>query len=171
MLMSPLAPRAPAAVPSPAVVLVEPTAVPARSSELTVHVSGAVRQPGVYTLREGQRVRDALAAAGGATEAGDPNALNLAAPLKDGQRVAVPSVGPTPRPVGSVAAESGRPLNLNTASAAELETLPGVGPVTAARIVRYREESGGFRSVDELRTLKLVNQATFAKLQDLVVVE
>ena len=70
-----------------------------------------------------------------------------------------------------LAASADRPWNLNTASQAELETLPGVGPVTAERIVRYREESGGITSVEQLRTLKLVNEATFAKLSDLVTVQ
>ena len=163
--------RAVIASPTAGVTLIEPTATGAKAATLLVHVSGAVRQPGVYSLNEGQRVQDAIAAAGGVATGADPNALNLAALLKDGQRVVVPSGTPTPRPAGSGTASASALLNLNTASEAELEALPGVGPVTAGRIIRYREESGGFRSVDELRTLKLVNEATFAKLRDLVVVE
>src|SRR5205823_1507798 len=74
----------------------------------------------------------------------------------------VPSLTPTPAAVGTTAPSATKPLNLNTASEAELETLPGIGPVTAQRIVRYREESGGFTSAEQLRTLKLVNEARLA---------
>jgi competence protein ComEA len=150
--------------------IVEPTQRPTQLAVVVVHVSGAVLSPGVYELQEGRRVRDAIEAAGGATEQADPNALNLAALLKDGQRIEVPTlvVG---RPAASTSATGPKPINLNTASAAELEALPGVGEVIAQRIVTYREQAGSFASVDELRTQKLVNEATFAKLRDLVVAE
>jgi competence protein ComEA len=163
--------RAPAAATPAGLALVEPTSLPTRPAMLLVHVSGAVRQPGVYTLEEGQRIQDAVAAAGGATDDAEIHSLNLAAPLKDGQHVIVPAVAPTAGPRLAGPTPAPRPLNLNTASAAELEALPGIGPVTAARIVKYREDAGGFRSVDELRTAKLVNEATFNRLRDLVTVQ
>src|SRR5207248_10525102 len=145
--VSPLVrPERPAAAPTPGPALVEPTATPTNSPLVLVHVSGAVKLPGVYELREGQRVRDALAAAGGSAEGADPDGLNLAAPLKDGQHLVVPSLTATPRPPGTPVPSAATPLNLNTASEAELEALPGIGPVTAQRTVRYRVESGDFTS-------------------------
>jgi competence protein ComEA len=155
------------------VIVVEPTQQPTVEALVVVHVSGAVQRPAVYELQDGLRVRDAIAAAGGAADGADPNALNLAAKLKDGQHVVVPTLVVDPPSGSTVAAAPAEKklLNLNTASAAELETLPGVGEVIAKRIVTYRAEAGSFASVDELRTEKLVNEATFAKLRDLVVAE
>ncbi len=145
------------------VLILEPTPRPTVAIEFLVHVSGAVRNPGVYALRDGQRVQEAIVAAGGPAEGADPNALNLAAPLKDGQRIVVPVATIAPPPGVSVSAAPERgPMNINRASAAELETLPGIGPVIAQRIISYREESGGFRSVDELIEQKIVNAATLA---------
>jgi competence protein ComEA len=162
----------PPATPEP-LLLDEPTPQPTVAVIVVVHVSGAVQKPGVYELQDGLRVRDAIDAAGGAAEGADPDALNLAAKVKDGQHVVVPTlvVGPAAGSAEADAPSEQKPINLNTASAAELETLPGIGEVIAKRIVTYREEAGSFTSVDELRTQKLVNEATFAKLKDLVVAE
>ncbi|MDH3706148.1 MAG: SLBB domain-containing protein, partial [Acidimicrobiia bacterium] len=125
-----------------------PAATVATSSspaELIVHVAGAVGAPGVYTLEERQRVHDAVELAGGATPTADLSRVNLAAPLADGAYVYIPVVGegPPPAPVlGGAPAEG--PVSLNHATAAELETLPGVGSVTAAAIIAHRELVGGF---------------------------
>ena len=126
--------------------------------------------PGVYQLPVGARIDDALKAAGGPTESGDIQRLNLAARLADGQQIVVPrrinpilttftSTIPSPAP--------GR-INLNVASVAELDQLPGVGPVTAQRIVAYREQHGPFTNVDQLRQANLVNAATFEKIKELI---
>jgi competence protein ComEA len=121
-----------------------------------VHVAGQVRRPGLYQLADGSRVDDAVRAAGGAEKNADLDSLNLASKLKDGDKVLVPAKGggaeapagsgPASGPAGS----SGGLVNLNTATAADLETLPGVGPSTAQKIIAYRTDHGGFRTVDDL---------------------
>ncbi len=165
-----LATRRPAGQP---VVLVTPT--PAR---ILVHVAGAVARPGVYELPPGSRVHDALEAAGGALPQAQLEALNLAQPLQDGQRLWVPRRGepsPTPQPSPSPPSPTtpgpSLRLNLNTATAEELEALPGIGPVLARRIVAYREQNGPFRSVDELLNVKGIGPAVLEKLRPYVYVE
>lgn len=138
-----------------------------------VHVVGAVRAPGVVELDNGARVRDALAAAGGPADDADLDRLNLAAPVNDGERVAVPRLGePDPVPVAgdptaNDAAPSG-PLDLNTATATDLETLPGIGPTLAEAIVRQREKMGRFQSVDDLKQVRGIGEGRFADIKELV---
>lgn len=151
--------------------VVLPTPRPSVAPTVLVHVAGEVLSPGVYRLPATARVADALAAAGGATADGDPQALNLAAQVEDGQKLTVPRRAPTPRPGAPAATPADRRLNLNVASAAELDTLPGVGPVTAQRILEWRERNGAFASVEQLKELKLVNASVFERIKDLVVVE
>ena len=116
-----------------------------RSAAATVHVAGAVRRPGVYRLRPGERVDDAVRRAGGATGRADLGAVNLAAKVEDGRQILVPERAPA-TPEASASAEPagpaapGTPLNLNTATLEQLDTLPGVGPATAEKILAYREE-------------------------------
>jgi competence protein ComEA len=148
---------------------------------LVVDVAGAVLHPGVYHLAAGSRVADAIAAAGGfgpRVDAAAAQALNLAAPLTDGIQVRVPSRDdPALAAPGSPGAAGGQAsgggssalVDLNTATAAELDTLPGIGPVTAAKIIASRQDRP-FATVDELQTRKLVGAATFAKLAGLVTV-
>jgi competence protein ComEA len=147
--------------------VVEETPAPERTPEalLVVDVAGAVAQPGVYRLPAGARVGEALAAAGGMSPEADPFALNKAAPIRDGQRVYVPRHGETIAP--SPGSEPQLKIDLNRATAAELETLPGVGPSTAAKIVRSR---GGrpFARIEELQTRGLVSARVFADIRDLI---
>ena len=137
----------------------------AASSRLVVHVAGAVRRPGLYRLAEGKRVADAVAHAGGAIASADTAAINLAAPLADGMQVVVP------RRAAAGAADStatgGRP-SLSSASVAELDALPGIGPVTAQKIVDYRAQHGGFGSVEDLDAIPGIGPARIEQLRDLV---
>jgi competence protein ComEA len=136
---------------------------------LVVHLSGEVIMPGVYHLPVGARIDDALKAAGGPTESGDIQRLNLAARLADGQQIVVPKrVNPILTITNTIPSPAPGRINLNFASVAELDQLPGVGPVTAQRIVAYREQHGPFSSVDQLREAKLVNAPTFEKIKELV---
>jgi len=156
---------------------------------LVVNVVGAVRNPGVVRVAAGARVFDVIAAAGGATAAADLTRVNLAAPIADGARVAVPAFGqPAPgldpaavtggsgNAAGSAGGSTGGgtaaggPVNLNTASADVLDTLPGVGPATAAAIVRDREQHGPFRSVGDLERVRGIGPAKVEQLHDLVTV-
>jgi competence protein ComEA len=142
---------------------------------VVVHVAGAVTHPGVAELPADSRVIDAVEAAGGALPDADLDRLNLAAKVADGERVLVPRVGEAD--VVDPALESsssgdgaGGLLNLNTATAAQLEELPGIGPVLAAAILDERERRGGFRSVNELREVRGIGEKRFADLRDRVVV-
>ena len=140
--------------------LAEPAAAAPR---LVVHVAGSVKRPGLYRLREGKRVADAVARAGGATAPADTAAINLAAPLADGMQVVVPRKGPG----GSAKAAGGR-VSLSSASAIELDGLPGIGPVTAQKILDYRAQHGGFRSVDDLDAIPGIGPARIEQLRDVV---
>jgi competence protein ComEA len=148
---------------------------PASPSLLVVQVSGAVLRPGVYSLPTGSRVEDAIRAAGGYSTEVDPRAaetkLNLAAKLQDAQLVVVPRRGDAaPGPSGAATTTTpGGPLNLNTATADQLDILPGIGPATAAKIIASREELP-FAAVDDLVTRKLVTASTLAKFRDKVTV-
>lgn len=144
---------------------------------VVVHVAGAVSVPGVYGLPDGVRVDAAIAAAGGALVDADPNALNLAAPLTDGSRVYVPRVGedvPTALvPVGGSAAAPAVPaaptvVDVNRATAEQLDVLPGVGPATAAAIVTERERNGPFLGVDDLDRVPGIGPAKLEALRGLV---
>jgi competence protein ComEA len=135
-----------------------------------VDVAGWVREPGVYEFTEGARVIDAIDAAGGARPGALLQALNLAAPLADGTQVLVPREGQegvAPPPVSGGAVAGGL-VNVNTATATELEELPGIGEVIAQAIVDYRTENGPFASVDQLLDVSGIGDATLEDIRDLV---
>lgn len=154
----------------------------AARAELRVHVAGAVKRPGVQSLPAGARVIDAVNSAGGATNRADVQVLNLAAHLQDGEQVVIPLKG---RTVQSTVTPSDRlraephssmirvtplkALNVNTATAAELEELPGIGPALAERIVRYREEKGRLGSLQDLDAVKGLGEKKLEKIQPYVV--
>jgi competence protein ComEA len=152
------------------VVVVEDTPAPTRSPEaqIVVDVVGAVAHPGVYRLVAGSRIADALTAAGGATGEADLVVLNKAAPVRDGQRVYVPRPGEIV-PAGSGGTDAQLKIDVNHATAAELEALPGIGPTIAARIVRSR---GGhpFVRIEELQTRGLVTARVFGDIKDMVTI-
>lgn len=154
-----------------------PQVIPASTAGggLVVHVAGAVRHPGVYRLRAGSRVRDALRRAGGAARDGNQDAVNLAAKLADGQQVVIPGRSASPAAPGSAAASeaggsaaSAAPISLSSATVDQLDTLDGVGPATAQRIVAWRTEHGGFRSVDDLGQVPGIGPKRLAALRERV---
>jgi competence protein ComEA len=136
------------------------------SPSVIVHVTGAVVRPGLFELADGARVIDAIAAAGGFTETADQNQLNLARVLTDGEQFAVPVEGEG----GADAVASDSRVNLNTADAAALDTLPRVGPAMAARILAWRDANGRFTSIDDLRSVSGIGDKTFEGLRELITV-
>lgn len=133
-----------------------------------VHILGAVERPGLYGVREGDRVIDAVAAAGGFTDAADQAQVNLARFLVDGEQLYVPAVGEIPAGAAGVTPQG--KVNINTADAATLETLPRVGPAMAARIIDWREVNGRFATIDDLMSVTGIGQKTFDGLKELVTV-
>ncbi|MGW7102256.1 helix-hairpin-helix domain-containing protein [Streptomyces sp. NPDC054838] len=158
---------APASVPGPAPAPTAPA--PTAGTRVVVDVSGKVREPGVRTLPAGARVEDALAAAGGVRPGTDTTGLNRARVLVDGEQVVVGA--PVQLPAGGGGAgpgPGGGPLSLGTATVAQLDGLPGVGPVLAQHIVDFRTARGGFRSVEELRQVNGIGERRFSDLRKLV---
>jgi competence protein ComEA len=160
-----------------------PTSMP-----LSVHVSGAVLHPGVYSLTEGCRVGQAVEAAGGALPEADPGPINLAAFVQDGERIWIP-FKTLPTPTGEVSLPGTRsgeigspggeqlldpaeapsgPVNINTASQADLESLPGIGPVIAGRIIAFRQENGPFTRIEEIQDVSGIGLATYEKIKELI---
>jgi len=157
-----------------------PSPTPTPVPTVKVHVLGAVAHPGVVTLPDGARVEDAIAAAGGLTSDADPALLNLAAVVADGSQIVIGTVGNPAGEVngagssgtgsGSSSAGTGVKVNINTASETELETLPGIGPVTAGKIIAYRTDHGKFSTIDELQEVSGIGPKTMAQLEPYVTV-
>jgi competence protein ComEA len=142
-----------------------------------VHVAGAVRRPGLYRVPRGSRIATALERAGGPTRRAELSAVNLAAPVQDGQQVLVPRAGATAAPgsasaaapVGGGAApggQAGAKISLATATVEQLDEIDGIGPTLAKRIVEYRDAHGGFRSIEQLREVEGIGQKRFETLRD-----
>ena len=138
---------------------------------VVVHVAGAVRAPGVYRMRADARVDDAVHRAGGALPRADLTQVNLAAKVEDGRQILVPrrvAAGAAPVAGTAPAAQPGVAVNLNTATLEQLDELPGVGPATAQKIIDYRQEHGGFGSVEELGQVPGIGDVRLASLRDKV---
>ncbi len=158
----------PAVTPVPSPVRTKPTA----AKLLVIDVAGAVRHAGLYRLRSGSRVDDAIAAAGGPTAKAQLDSVNLAAPVADGEQVVVPGRGAAGAAVASPPAAGSSPsapLDLNSATLEQLESLPGIGPVTAQKILDYRQAHGAFHSVAELEGVPGIGPAHMAQLKGLVI--
>jgi competence protein ComEA len=140
----------------------------ATDSRLVVHVVGAVRHAGLYRLRDGARVADAVARAGGATPRAELAAVNLAAPLADGQQVLVPARVAQPVAGGPVAVGVPGKVSLGVATVDDLDELPGIGPVTAQKIIDWRAAHGPFGSVDDLDAVPGIGPARIEQLRELV---
>jgi competence protein ComEA len=142
------------ALPQSAEIVISPP-----SPEIDVYVEGEVVNPGVYTLEDGDRVVDAIEAAGGFTPDADQGALNLAAPLRDGDHVYAYKIGDIPQKI-----------DLNTAEAWLLQALPGIGEILAQRIIDYRNENGPFQQIEDLRGVEGIGPAKFEELRDKITV-
>ena len=169
-------PRAEAVPALPAVAVSDPgsatpTPAAAPAGPLVVSVSGKVRRPGLVEVPDGSRVADVVRAAGGALPGADLSALNLARRVTDGEQVAVgvPAAAGAAEPPAGAPAPAGR-IDLNSATAAQLDTLPGIGPVTVARIVEWRTAHGRFARVEQLREIDGIGERRFAQLRELVTV-
>ena len=171
---------------------------PTPKSEITVHVIGAVKSPGVYYLSTDARVHEAIEKAGGGTDQADIHSLNLAAKIRDGEQIDVPEIRQIPdvkqaAPISSTAQEytiptspdlsvtpqpstsrstpsEGSHININTATSQELQILRGIGPAMAQRIIEYRQTSGGFSTVDDLTNVKGIGEKTLEKIRDSITV-
>ena len=143
-------------------------------AEITVYVTGAINKPGVVTVREGARTADAVKACGGLQPTADGDNDNMPQVLKDGQQVRVPEkqAGSSALPANTGKASSAvktkadGPININTASAEELDALPGIGPAMAKRIIEYRETEGAFTAIEDIKKVKGIGEAKFEKMKD-----
>jgi competence protein ComEA len=170
-----LQPRTASEPVAPPIVGSDSAPAPAAPPRLVVYVVGAVRRPGLYRLAGGSRVADAVARAGGLSAKADRAGVNLAAPVADGQQVVVPARLPAAvaaaqgAPTGGAEAAAQGPIQLSVATAEQLDSLPGIGPITAQKIVDYRTAHGAFRSVDELDEVPGIGPARVEQLRGLVV--
>lgn len=163
-------------------VVLQPAPTATDQPPLLVHVDGAVSAPGVYSLPPGSRAGDAIQAAGGWKIGADSHSLNLAVRLEDGQYIFVPYLeidlimpSPSPKdspalPGRSIEINTEGPVNINTASQEELETLPGVGPVIAQRIIEYRQVNGPFNTIEDIQKVQGIGTKTYEKLQGMITV-
>jgi competence protein ComEA len=156
--------------PAPAAAPLNLRAEPPPARKVVVHVVGQVYKPGLYSLPEGSRVDDAIKRAGGPKPKAALALVNLAAPVADGQQVVLPSNREAAQALGgdSVAGGAGGRVHLNSATLDQLDELPGIGPVTAQKILDYRSEHGAFGSVEELDAVPGIGPATLDELRDLV---
>lgn len=141
---------------------------------IIVYITGAVPRPGVYALPQGARVQDVISASGGFLAEAEKSQINLAALLEDGQKLDIPYIeGGSPilaTPGATVAAATTELININTASVADLDSLPGIGPTTAQKIVTYREQNGPFVNTEDIINVSGIGPGTYERIKDLITV-
>lgn len=140
------------------------------TGEVCVYVCGYVNSPGVYYIRNGARVADAVEAAGGIAEGAYPDILNLADMLTDGQRIYVPAIGETDNAMPAVQDGRSDLVNINTADVSQLATLPGIGESRATSIIAYREENGAYGTIEDIMNVSGIKEAAFSKIKDYICV-
>lgn len=152
----------------PRAIVFEPASTLEDGAPIRVHIAGEVVRPGVYEMYQGERVIDAIAAAGGATTNADASALNLARRLRDGERLEVPARSSRTSAAAAPHLVSAGPIDINTATAAELDRLPGIGAAYSRRIVDSRTVDGPYRSIEELVTRRVLPASTFEGIRELI---
>ena len=141
--------------------------IPLKNKEIVVDVKGAVKNPNIYTLDEGSIVEDAINIAGGITDEADLISINRAEKLSDNQEVIIPTKGENNENSSiEVTSNNVGKVNINTANASELDSLPGIGPSKASDIIKYREKNGRFKSIDDIKNIKGIGESSFEKLKD-----
>ncbi|MGC8721504.1 MAG: helix-hairpin-helix domain-containing protein [Caldisericaceae bacterium] len=155
---------------SPAVVedTITNVSAPEVPAQITVYITGAVKMPDVYKLKEGSIVKDGIIKAGGALESADLVAINLAKKLVDGEEVAVPYKTANSGTTNTATSQSDGKININTATKAELVSLPGIGDVKAQAIIDYRTKNGDFKRIEDIVNVSGIGQKTFDSLKDLI---
>jgi competence protein ComEA len=149
---------------------------PPTPAPLVIHVAGAVQNPGLYRLAAGSRVKDAVDAAGGFLPQANSQSINLAAFLEDGERILVLAIPPTAAPMPEFEGKTATlgpsfPIDINTATQIELESLPGIGPTIAGRIIAYRESHGGFKNIEQILDVQGIGEGIFAQIKELIIVQ
>ncbi|MBT1280420.1 helix-hairpin-helix domain-containing protein [Thermoanaerobacter sp. CM-CNRG TB177] len=139
--------------------------------EIKVYVTGLVKNPGVYTMKEGERVMDAINKAGGPLEEADLSNINLAQRVKDEQMIIVPKKGEIYNTSSAKTLQKSEKININTATKEELETLPGIGPVTAERIIEFRENKGFFKKIEDIMNVPRIGPKMFEQIKDKITVD
>lgn len=148
-----------------------PNEIELRSKEIVVEIKGEVKSPNVYWMNEEDIVEDLIIKAGGLTENADIRSINRADILKNHQSIDIPNKDETLKAsISGVVDAKSTLININTANSTEIQTLPGIGPSKAENIIKYREESGGFKSIDEIKNISGIGEATFEKLKDKITV-
>lgn len=139
--------------------------------EIKVYVTGLVKNPGVYTMKEGERIIDAINKAGGPLEEADLTNINLAQKVKDEQMIRVPKKGETNNISPNSTIQKNEKININTATKEELQTLPGIGPVTAERIIEFRENKGSFKKIEDIMNVPRIGPKMFEQIKDKITVD
>ncbi|EGD52586.1 competence protein ComEA helix-hairpin-helix repeat protein [Thermoanaerobacter ethanolicus JW 200] len=139
--------------------------------EIKVYVTGLVKNPGVYTMKEGERIIDAINKAGGPLEEADLTNINLAQKVKDEQMIIVPKKGETNNISPTSTIQKNEKININTATKEELQTLPGIGPVTAERIIEFRENKGSFKKIEDIMNVPRIGPKMFEQIKDKITVD
>ncbi len=161
---------------------VEESPTPQKTKNIIAHICGGVKSPGVYTLPENSRVKDFIDAAGGASKDGIIDAINLARIVRDGEKIVIPQTGKTSacnetggtgsEPVPQISPEENKgKIDINTGTLADLDSIPGIGPVIAQRIIDHRNTNGNFKSVEDIKEVKGIGEKTFEKIKDYIEVK
>jgi general secretion pathway protein K len=147
-------------------IVTENEEIPEEEEEITIHIIGEVKYPGIVILKTGQRIIDAIDAAGGETEEADLNKINLAQLLSDGDKIYVPSINDNEIEEYKDTTSRSSTVNINTATLEELTSLPGIGESTAQRIIDYRKQNGKFKTIDDLKNVSGIGEGKFNNLKE-----